>query len=405
MLRSLFLDFNAYFASCEQHFQPHLRGKPIAVCPVDAATGCCIAASYEAKAFGIKTGTRVAEARKLCPGIIIVQAHPKAYVELHHRLISLIEDCMHIEKVWSIDEMHCPLTGHWREEKHSRALAHTIKTTIAREVGPAMRCSIGIAPNNYIAKIASDMVKPDGLTVIHEAELPEALHPLDLNDLPGIGKRMRIRLERAGIRTMPQLCRAPRPQLRRIWGGVKGERFWFQLRGHPIPLPETQRRTVGHSHVLPPALRDQEKIRPVLLRLLQKAAMRLRALDYAATRLSVRVDFGEACWEDEYADAPTDSTRELILRFNQLWDQKPPTPHPRTVYVTLSGLVHQSALSLPLLDHIPTNRSPLDKAIDAINLKHGSRTVFYAGAMEAIEAAPMRIAFTQIPNIDRESDD
>ena len=177
-LRSLFVDFNSYFASVEQHLRPELRGKPVAVVPVKAETTCCIAASHEARKFGIKTGTRVSDARHMCPGLQIVEARPALYVELHHKLIAAVESCIHVEEVWSIDEMPCELTGRLQKREKACELALKIKKTIAGDVGSELRCSVGIAPNSFLAKTASDMQKPDGLVVIEQQDLPQCLHRL-----------------------------------------------------------------------------------------------------------------------------------------------------------------------------------------------------------------------------------
>jgi DNA polymerase-4 len=122
-LRARYVDFNSYFASVEQQERPQLRGKPIGVLPVMAETTCCIAASYEAKEFGVKTGTPVREARKLCPNIIFVEARPYLYVEYHHRLIEIVESCTPVEKTLSIDEMVCRLTGSQQQKDKALALA------------------------------------------------------------------------------------------------------------------------------------------------------------------------------------------------------------------------------------------------------------------------------------------
>ncbi|MEM1057605.1 MAG: DNA polymerase, partial [Verrucomicrobiota bacterium] len=175
-LRSLVIDFNAYFASCEQHWRPELRGRPVAVTPVLTATGCCIAASYDAKAHGVRTGSRVAEARKLCPEIKIVEARPDLYIELHHRLKAVVEDCTHVASVLSIDEIECRLTGKQCRPDEARRLAARIKEAIASRVGPSLGCSIGVAPNALLAKIASKLEKPNGLTLLREEDLPERLY-------------------------------------------------------------------------------------------------------------------------------------------------------------------------------------------------------------------------------------
>ncbi|MGH8454185.1 MAG: DNA polymerase, partial [Nevskiales bacterium] len=115
MLRALYIDFNSYFASVEQQDRPELRGKPVAVLPVMTDSTCCIAASYEAKRFGIKTGTNVGEAKRLCPGLVCVQARHELYVEYHQAILKVIDTCIPVDEVRSIDEMACSLTGSWRQ--------------------------------------------------------------------------------------------------------------------------------------------------------------------------------------------------------------------------------------------------------------------------------------------------
>ena len=133
----LLVDFNSYFASVEQQVRPELRGRPIAVVPVMADTTCCIAASYEAKKFGIKTGTRVSDAKQMCRGIKIVEARPEIYVDYHNTLVETIESCIHVEKVWSIDEMLCELTGKLKERgKALRARAQDQKRPSRKKSAP-----------------------------------------------------------------------------------------------------------------------------------------------------------------------------------------------------------------------------------------------------------------------------
>ncbi len=174
-LRVLFLDLNSYFASVEQAENPSLMGKPIAVVPMMADTTCCLAASYPAKARGIKTGTRVGDARKLCPNITFVKANHRRYVEYHHRIKSVVEKCFPIWKVFSIDEMAIRLYGREQNTDFAIAKAKEIKQRIMSEVHPALTCSVGIAPDRDLAKIASDMQKPDGLTTIQSGEIPPRL--------------------------------------------------------------------------------------------------------------------------------------------------------------------------------------------------------------------------------------
>src|ERR1700674_4862325 len=189
-LRSLLVDFNSYFASVEQQVEPRLRGKPLGVVPMLADTTVCIAASVEAKKFGVKTGTKVAEARRLCPGIEFVVARHELYIDFHHRAVAVIDSVVPVRAVLSIDEMDCELTGRWREAARARDLAAQVKASLAAQIGECLRTSIGIGPNTFIAKTASDMVKPDGLVAIEKSELPERSFELEGRALSAIGKHM-----------------------------------------------------------------------------------------------------------------------------------------------------------------------------------------------------------------------
>ena len=177
--RYLFVDMNAYFASVEQQDNPELRGKPVAVVAVNAETTSCLAASYEAKKFGIKTGTPVWRAREMCPGIACIAARPHRYVELHEKIVKAVGRCVPVEKILSVDEMACKLLGEEREPAKATRIGRAIKREILDKVGDYLRCSIGVAPNGLLAKMAGDMQKPDGLTVIAQEDLPGVLHRLE----------------------------------------------------------------------------------------------------------------------------------------------------------------------------------------------------------------------------------
>ena len=223
LLNWLFVDLNSYFASVEQQVRPELRGRPVGVVPMMADTTVCIAASYEAKAFGVRTGTIVADAKRMCPEIVLVEGRHEIYTEYHHRVVEAVESCVPVTAVCSIDEMACRLIGRERPLLNAIDLGIRVKRTIREKVGECLRSSVGIATNRYLAKVASDMEKPDGLVALPLDILPEALHQLTLSDLPGIGARTEKRLNEKGIRTMdasrlsacrPRRCSARRPACR-----------------------------------------------------------------------------------------------------------------------------------------------------------------------------------------------
>lgn len=402
MVNSLFVDFNSYFASVEEYLVPEIRGRAVAVTPVLNGSGCCIAANYVAKKYGVKTGMRVREARALCPKICIMEARPREYVEMHHKLVEIINSCMWVEQVCSIDEMRCPLTGKWREPENARALALQMKQKLAEATDGVIKASIGIAPNSYLAKVASDIQKPDGLTIILPETIPTGLFSLKIRDLCGVGKRMEERLARCGVRTIEQLYELSSAQLCKIWGGVEGERMWLRLRGVEVTLPPTKRSVYGHSHVLPPELRSWPKARAVIMRLLQRAARRMREGGYYCRRLSVYVGCeNKVEWADEVVFDETQSTQLMVRRLAHLWDSKPELPPPVSVAVNLSDLTACALHTPSLWSHGEEFYShAVDKAMDTLFASYGVQTVFWGGALGAKKSAPTRIAFTQVPSFD-----
>lgn len=199
-LSTLFVDMNSYFASVEQNDRPELRGKPIAIVPMKTDGTCAIAASYEAKAYGIRTGTKIYDAKKMCRNLICVLARHDIYTQYHQRILAATERHLPIAKIWSIDEFHCNLIGRERQPENAAKIAKAIKAQIYKDIGPAIHCSIGIAPNSFLAKVATDIQKPNGLILLRPEDLPGRLFDLSLRDLPGININMEERLHRAGIK-------------------------------------------------------------------------------------------------------------------------------------------------------------------------------------------------------------
>lgn len=400
----MIVDFNSFFASVEQQLRPELRGRPVAVAPVKAETTFAIAASYEAKAFGVKTGTRIVEARRMCPGLVVVQARPPLYVEMHEELKEAIDSCMHIESVGSIDEMECDLTGEWRRREKAVELARTIKRTISEQVGEFLRCSIGIAPNPLLAKLASDLQKPDGLVVIEEHELPQRLHGLTLQHFSGISHAMEARLRAHGISTVEQMCAASKEALHAAWEGITGEWMWRALRGENVRWQHGENRTIGHSKVLAPRLRNDRDARAILHRLLQKAAMRLRKIHHFANRLTLSIKSVKGDrWRDAISFQETQDTIELTHVLNQLWERRPiHRAAPLLVGLTLQGLQPEHSVTPSLF--VDEKRQRLNALVDTLNAGLGRNTVYFGGAHEAASSADMRIAFSRVPDIETEGE-
>lgn len=399
-LRFLFIDFNSYFASVEQQVDKSLRGKPVAVVPVEAETTSCIAASYEAKKFGVKTGTLVRDARLLCPEIIFRPARPPLYVEFHHTLIRIVEKCIPVFSVKSIDEMACELTGRQTQKENAVAIALNIKQTIAAQAGDYLRCSIGIAPNIFLAKTASDMQKPDGLIVIEDQDLPEKILSLELQDFSGIGKRMLKRLYQHGIYSTHDLWNAEKTLLRKVWGGIEGDRMYEKLRGIEPALPLSKHTTIGHSHVLSPEFRTPEGVKVIANRMLQKAAMRLRKMEYRTASLSLSVQYlNKKSWSDDIRFSDTADTLHLTSALKKLIAKIPfADTTPLKVSVAFTHLLMEKAQTRSLFED-DDQESQFNRVIDEVNLKYGKNALYFADAHEGMESSPARIAFNHIPNI------
>jgi DNA polymerase IV len=425
----LHIDLNSFFASVEQQLHEEYRGKPLAVVPTMADTTCCIAASYEAKAFGVKTGTQVGEAKKLCPGIILIAGDHADYAKYSHEITKAVELACPVAHNPSIDEMVCQLIGREQEPPRARKIALEIKQSIYKNVGVALRCSIGMAPNRYLAKIASDMQKPDGLIGLLPSQLPRAIAHLELRDLPGVGARTEIRLNKKGITTMEQLLALDRNGMRKLFDSVWGDRMYHWLRGaqtedatgNNVAQAEVQ-KSLGHSHVLAPEFRSPEGSWAVAHKLLHKAAMRLRMEHFYTGSLAVTIRY-QLTREQAEAHAPhskvkrhtsgiknsgwgmearfrdCQDTLTLLEILRSLWAQRPQGAEfqkPFFVGITLRNLIPESEYQAELFAD-PSNRAGLSATMDKLNLKYGHTTLHFAGMLPARESAPTRIAFTQIP--------
>lgn len=415
-LRWLYVDFNSYFASVEQELRPALRGKPVIVVPVKTDSTCAIAASYEAKAYGVKTGTPVYEARRRCPGLVCVLADHRRYVEFHQRILAEIDRHLPVSAVCSIDEMACYLMDNETSPARATVIAHSIKKGLAERVGAWVKCSIGIASNRYLAKVATDLKKPDGLTIFRPRDFPEKLLPLKLRDVPGIGHRMEERLKAAGILSVETLLTLSPQHMRSLWKSVWGERLWYLLRGWDLPEEETRRSTIGHSHVLAPEMRPPEPAYQIARRLALKAASRLRRLDYGtkAVTLGIRFEKGEKIWVESRCPEMQDSF-SLLKVLKQQWDQAfegRSGERVKKISVTLHHLapklkerqavLFEGGFGLPFADSpCQWKHEKLSHVMDGIN-QHFGRDAILLGLTpkQGRQFSGTKVAFTRIPQIE-----
>jgi len=414
-LRWLFLDLNSYFASVEQQVQPALRGRPVIVAPVGSDTTVAIAASVEAKRFGISTGTPVWEARRKCRDLVVTPARHERYVAFHDAIVAEIERHIPVTKVCSIDEVACRLLDNENDREGAVALAHRIKAGIRARVGECLTCSIGIAPNRLLAKLASDLKKPDGLIVFEQGDLPHALHGLKLTDIAGIGAKMERRLARDGVNDIAQLLdRRPR-DAGHAWGGRDGDRLWFLLHGVDLPEKATQSRTIGHSHVLSPGKRGYAPVRLTARRLALKAASRLRRKGYRARLLVLHARFEDdkSTWRTSVKLPATQDSFVVLDRLETLFPRLAAAGREhrlgcRMIGVTLSEIEPVAGEQGSLFAHLDpddplareTRGLALSRAMDRINQRFG-RNAVSVGPLNSgrLDRVGTKIAFGRIPEL------
>lgn len=402
-LRWLYLDLNSYFASVHQQMRPELRGRPVAVGPRDIDSGTVIAASYEARAFGIRTGMKVGEAKRRCPDLVFTGGSHAIYVRFHRQILAEIERHVPVTMVCSIDEVACRLLDNENRPEQARALARRIKKGIAENVGRCLTSSIGIAPSRLVAKIASDMEKPDGLVTIESHELPARLFGLKLSDIPGIGPRMEARLAANGVDSIERLLSGPPARADGMWGSVVGSRMWWALHGHDLPEQARKSRSIGHSHVLAPQMRDIATVRQTARRLLAKAAARLRKAESVTAHLTLHARFEDRSGAVAVTTrlSATDDSFALLSALDDCWRRFLPQAADRRVHtigVSLDSIAPAHGQQLSLFErHADTSRNrAVARAMDRLNERFGQDKVML-GAMQQKRRIGGHIAFGHIP--------
>ena len=414
-LRWLFLDLNSYFASVEQQLQPELRGRPVLVAPVMSDTTVAIAASVEAKRFGIRTGTPVWEAKRRCRELIITPARHDRYVAFHEAIVAEIWRHIPVTQVCSIDEVACRLMDNENSVAAATALARRIKAGIRANVGDCLTASVGIAPNRLLAKLASDLHKPDGLVVLTADALPHRLFDLPLTAIAGIGPRMARRLAQEGINDIRQLIERPPRAAGSAWGGTGGDRLWYLLHGVDLPEKPSQSRSIGHSHVLSPGKRGFAAARLTARRLALKAASRLRRKG-ARTRLLLlhaRFEDDKSRWAASAKLPATEDSFVILAALEPLLAQLRAAGRGhqgggqvRLIGVTLADIGPAVAEQHSLFAHLPAGDPlareargvALSRAMDVLNEKFG-RNAVSVGALTGgrIDQVGAKIAFGRIP--------
>jgi DNA polymerase IV len=386
----MLLDMNSFFASVEQQANPFLRGRPIGVVASIHKNSTLIAASKEAKALGIKTGTVNWKAQRICPNIILVESEPQKYREVNRRVNRILaEYCDRIER-YSIDESFMDFRG----SKISPLDAGIeIKRRIRQEVGEVLTCSVGIGQNKFLAKLAADLHKPDGLTVLWRDQLPQVYEKLKLTDLWGVARGWERRLARMGLVSPGDVLRYPLPNMVAAFG-KPGYYIWHRINGleeDEIASDEDPPKSFGHSWVLNFRTTDKSRLGPVIMRLAEKAARRMRRGDYKARGfyLSLSLADGSYFHQSKKLDYDIETGSELYDAAMVMWRDWRLAANVVKIAVGFFRLTDRQE-QLPLFGQASKQ---LNDSVDLINDKYGEFTLRSGMLVHSKDYAPDAIAF------------
>jgi DNA polymerase IV len=370
----ILVDMNAFFASIEQRDKPAWRGRPLAVTNGNQGT-CIITCSYEARAFGIKTGMRFREAKRLCPGLIQVPADPTRYVQVSRAIMNALSAITPDMEIFSVDEAfldvtNCQLLG-TPEQFGRRAKELVLAAT-------GLKCSVGVSGDKTTAKFAAKMQKPDGFTVIPPWQAKERLRYVPVTELCGIKSGIGGFLAKHGVVVCGDMEKIPISILAQRFGNL-GRRIWYMCQGadpDPVHTKTANPKSMGHGKVMPPNTHDWQVIETFLMHMCEKLAARLRRYHFHAKHFYVGLcsrDFG---WIGSVGQTvcPTHDGREIYqlgeLVLAQHWRGEPVWQIQVTALDPDGG-----GAQLDFFQQPDSKREQLNDVIDDINDRYGAFTI------------------------------
>lgn len=364
------VDMNAFFASIEQHDHTEWRGRPVAITNGLQGT-CVITCSYEARAYGIKTGMRLKQARQLCPGLIQCPAHPQRYATVSTAIMDALQDITPDIEIFSVDEAFLDVTHCQRLLGTPPRIARLAKQKVFDASG--ILCSIGISGDKTTAKFAAKLNKPDGLTVIPPWEAEERLRDVPVTELCGIARGIGGFLAEHGVHTCGDVKRLPISVLARRFGNP-GRRIWYMCQGQDpaglqqdVPAP----RSIGHGKVVPPDTRDNEVLLTYLLHMSEKVGTRLRRHHLQARTFAIGLRTLDGWLGDKPRCAlPTDDGRQIMELCRRVMQQHWQGQGVHQVQVTALDPVNRDS-QLDLFSTTDDAQDEVNAVMDAVNQRYG----------------------------------
>ncbi|MCA1022952.1 DNA polymerase IV [Halobacillus litoralis] len=371
------VDMNSFYASVEAAFDPSLKGKPLAIAGnPEERRGIIVTSSYEARKYGVKTTMPLGEARRLCPDLIVMRPNFERYRTASKEMFKILADVTSLVQPVSIDEGYMDITD-CADQGTPPELAERIQHRISEELD--LPCSIGIAPNKFLAKMASDMKKPMGITILRKRDLDRTLWPLPIEEMHGVGTKTAEKLRKIGIETIGGLASHSVTELKGLLG-INGERLQNRANGmddRPVdPEAVHEFKSIGTSTTLPHDTTDEDEIQTVLRRLSNKVAARMSGKKVLARNVQLTIRYHDrktvtrSRQLHEFVSKPDELFQYSIQLFDQHWNQDPV----RLLGVTAGDLAEKSEVTqqLDLFNYQQyASKEKLYKTIDTLTEKYG----------------------------------
>jgi DNA polymerase-4 len=367
---------DAFFASVEQRDNPNLRGKPVLVGGT-GNRGVVAAASYEARVFGCHSAMPMVRAKRLCPQAIVVSGSHQKYRQVSRQVFDIFGRFTDLVQPLSVDEAFLDVSGCLRLFGSGEKIARDIRTAIQRET--QLTASVGVAPNKFLAKLASDLNKPDGLTVITPEAIDTILPPLPITRIWGIGGKTAARLHGLGMRTFADLRRMDAAWFAQHLGswGPRVRELIHGIDTRPVETDD-QAKSIGQEQTFGVDLTDPDYVREVLLQQAEAVGERVRRQGVCAGRVTVKIRFGDfqTITRSHTLSSPTELTRDIYIAATDLFDQWANQQFQPVRLIGLQTSQFTREAQLDLFEHAAQERlRKVDQAVDAIKARFGSTAI------------------------------
>lgn len=391
----MWIDLNSAFATIEQQAHPSLRHRPVGITNRISPECCIITASYEAKARGVKTGTRRSEAIRICPDLVLLESDPPKYNAVYNKLFGIMRDYSDDCDMKSIDEGYINL-HHTKYDTLDKLtdLGYEIKRRVKEEIGDYMTINVGIGCNRFLAKQAAGLHKPDGMDIIYHGNLLDIYGSLQLEDLTGIAKAHGLRLRQAGITTPLEFLNASELTLRKkIFHGVNGTYWYRRLRGYEVDDYKANLSVIGRQWVVDQNGDDDEYLSACLHYLVESVGLKLRFRGVAARGVCVwlRTQSGDYHHKKQLAIAPFTSNQAIWQIASGLFNQRPPG-RVQCMGVYLYNFSQPNHNQLSIVSEISRDNRLTD-AIDKINHRYGTATIHSAHSTIGADRIKQKVPF------------